>query len=435
MRLIAALLTSLLCGPVVAQQVDGPPEPEAIPLDSGRSTGIVAVVNGDIVSRADVENRRRMFALSTGLVPTPEVLDRLTPQIVRQLIDEKLRLQEVQKRKIVVSDQDIAQAIGDVEARNGMPPGLLRQRLAAQSVAMRTLVDQVRAQIGWARVLRQELGDRVQLTEADVAEQERLFKEQTGQSEFRLAEIFVPIDSPTAGASAQKFADTVIGQLRAGAPFAVMAAQFSQSQTALQGGDLGWQAPNQLDPAVLRVASVMPVGAVSNPIKVPGGLSIITLRARREVGRDPATMLSVRQIVLPFSSRLDPQNPTAQQKQTLDEARRISGAVKDCDGMAAVQKERAPAGSPAPAATELRLETAPPGLRGVLERLALGKTTQPLVAEDGIAVITLCGRESRNLGVPSKDEITERLLSERAELTSRQLQRDLQRQAVIDRRV
>ena len=91
---------------------------------------IVAVVNGDVISNADVENRTRLFALSTGLPMTPDVLDRLKQQITRQLIDEKLRMQEVQRRHIVIQDKAIADAIQDIESRNGLPPGALRQKLA-----------------------------------------------------------------------------------------------------------------------------------------------------------------------------------------------------------------------------------------------------------------------------------------------------------------
>ena len=78
---------------------------------SGPSQAIVAVVNGDVVSSGDVENRGRLFALSTGLPVTKEVLDRLRPQVVKQLVDERLRLQEVQRRKVVVSDAEIAEAM------------------------------------------------------------------------------------------------------------------------------------------------------------------------------------------------------------------------------------------------------------------------------------------------------------------------------------
>src|SRR5439155_21957179 len=123
-------------------------------------------------------------------------------------------------------------------------------------------------------------------SDAEIAEQQRLLAAQTGKPEYQISEIFVPIDDPARADEAQRFADTVITQLRAGAPFPVVAAQFSQSQTALQGGDLGWVQTNQLDPEVASVVREMPPGAISNPVRVPGGISIVQLSGKRELGRD-----------------------------------------------------------------------------------------------------------------------------------------------------
>ena len=415
-----AVLLGLPCAPALVA-----------PAAAADAAQIVAIVNGDVISRGDVDNRRRLFALSTGLPASPEVLDRLVPQITRQLIDERLRLQEVQRRRIVVTDQEIAKAIGEVEARNGMPAGTLHQRLAADNVEFRTLVDQMRVQIGWTRVLREVLGNQAQVTPADIAEQERLLKQQEGQTEFRVGEIFIPAESAAALAEAQKFADTVIQQLRAGAPFPVVAAQFSQSQTALQGGDLGWVQPSQLDPAEQRVLSEMPTGAVSNPLRVPGGMSIVSLRGKREIGKDPATVLSIRQAFFGFSSRLDPAHPTDQQKQALEQARRASASATDCPAIEAANKAAA-SGRPSDPG-EVRLETIPgAGLRQVLSTLPIGHASQPLVSEDGILVVMVCSREEKNLGLPSKQELTDRILNDRVELASRQLMRDLQRRALLD---
>ncbi len=108
-------------------------------------------------------------------------------------------------------------------------------------------------------------------------------------------------------------------QLRAGAPFAVVAAQFSQSQTALEGGDLGWVRGNQMDPQVATVVTQMPDGAISNPILVPGGVSIVTLRGKRVIGNDMQTVLSVRQAFLPFTVPLNPAAPSDQQKKQLQD--------------------------------------------------------------------------------------------------------------------
>ncbi len=432
---VVPLLAALVVAPALAQTAASPSTSAAAPspppaTDTSR---IVAVVNGDAITQGDVDNRRRLFALSTGMSASPEVLDRLTPQVTRQLIDEKLRLQEVQRRHVIVHDDEIAAAIREIEKQNGMPQDTLRRRLSADGVEFRTLIDQVRVQIGWTRVLREVLGPQTDVTDADIQEMANLLKAQVGQQEFRVAEIFVPIGDPGQAEEAHRFAETVIQQLRLGAPFAVVAAQFSQSQTALQGGDEGWVQPNQIDPAVLRVLQEMPVGAISNPIPVPGGLSIVTLHGKREIGHDMATVATVRQVFLPFATTLNPNAPTAQQQQVLEQARRISASAKTCDDIEAANKA---AGATRPSDPgELRVDTvAVPELRQLLTTLPVGKTSGPLVANDGVAVIMVCSRDQRNVGVPGKRELSDRILGERVELASRQLMRDLQRRAVIDLR-
>jgi peptidyl-prolyl cis-trans isomerase SurA len=405
--------------------------PDAAP--PGDAMQIIAVVNGDVITNADVANRGKLFALSTGLPVTPEVLARLRPQVLKQLVDERLRLQEVQRRRIGVSDREIADAIGEIEQRNGMPKGALGASLRGQGVALRTLIDQVRVQLGWTRVLREELGTKAEVTDADVAEQMRIFKEQIGKPEYRVSEIFIPIDDPAKAADARHFADTVIAQLRAGAPFPVVAAQFSQSQTALQGGDLGWVAANQLDPAVANVAREMPPGAVSNPIEVPGGISIISLRAKREVGRDQATVMSIRQVFVPFVGALNPNAPTEQQKKAVEQAQGISRSVKSCKDMEEANQR---VGNVRPSDPgEVRLETVSSvPLRNLLAGLKDGVPSKPVVANEGAAVLMVCSREQKNAATPTKEEVGGRLLQERVELASRQLQRDLRRRAMLDER-
>jgi peptidyl-prolyl cis-trans isomerase SurA len=427
---LAALLLpgGLFGAPAFAARLTPVPEAPSLGAD------IVAVVNGDVVSRADVDHRRRLFALSTGLPMTPEVLQRLTPQVTKMLIDERLRLQEVQRRKVVVSDKDIADAIGQVERQNNMPPGALRHRLAADGVDLRTLIDQIRVQVGWGRVLRQQLADQAIVSDAEIAEKERLFKAQTGKPEYRVAEIFIPVDDPGHAEEAQRFADTVIQQLHSGASFAVVAAQFSQSQTALQGGDLGWVQPNQVDPAVARVVAEMPVGAVSNPIRAAGGFSIVTLHAKRQIGNDPATVLKVARVLLQFATPLDPAHPTDQQRRQAERARQIAATAHSCEQLQANAKS---SGSDVetPPPTEMRLETvAPPQLHDLLAGLPEGKASQPLISKEGVGLVMICAREEKNLGTLSKETITNQLIGERIELVSRQLLRDLRRRAVIDTR-
>jgi peptidyl-prolyl cis-trans isomerase SurA len=403
------------------------------PLTGG--SRIAAVVNGDVISEADIGNRARLFAISTGLPLTQDVIDRLRSQILRQLIDERLRVQEAQRRKIVIQDTQIAAAIKDIETRNNMQPGALRAKLSSDGVSTRTLIDQIRAQLAWTQMLRDVATEQIHVTPADVAEQQKLATQQVGQTEYRLGEIFIPVDNPANSADAQRFAETVITELRGGASFPLVAAQFSQTQSALEGGELGWEQANQLDPAVARIVTQMPVGAISNAVRVPGGFSVVALQAKREIGREMASVATLRQAFMAFTVPLtDPQNPTEQQRQSLAKAHSIQASVKSCDQMEALAKTINAPNRPIDPG-EVRLEGVnPPAFRQMLETIPIGKPSEPLISRDGIAVITVCTRDQKNLGEVTETEIQHRLVNERIEMLSRQTMRDLHRKAHIDTR-
>lgn len=406
--------------------------PAASTPGTAGSVRIVAVVNGDVISNVDVDDRAKLFALSTGQPLTPDVLARLRPQIERQLIDEKLRLQEAQRRHVIIPDKQIAAAIQSIESRNGMAAGTLRQKLAADGISLRTLIDQIRTQLAWLQVVRDQLGTQADVSPNVIADRQRALKDQTGKPEYRVAEIFIPVEDPANTADAQRFAETVIGQLRAGTPFPIMAAQFSQSQNALEGGERGWVQANQMDPAVARIIAEMPAGAVSNPVKVPGGFDIVTLQGKREIGNDMGTALTLREIFLPFTTPLNPQAPTEQQRQALEKARGISASVHTCEQMDAVAKANPSPGRPADPG-EVRLENAnPPAFRQMLATMPLGQASQPLIASDGIMVLSVCTREQKNMGTENPQQLRQQIIEERAELASRQLQQTLRRQATID---
>jgi peptidyl-prolyl cis-trans isomerase SurA len=435
----ASALFVLLASPAAAARVaapGAPPAPHGVAAPPGvrDATRILAVVNGDVITNIDVENRTRLFALSTGLTLSQDVLDRLHHQIVQQLIDERLRMQAIEKEKIVVPDTAIEGAIHEIEARNNLPPGALTQKLAANGVSPLTLIDQIRTQLGWSALLRKALGDHVQITPAEIAEQQRLQAMRVGTPEYRVGEIFIPVDDPSARADAERFAETVINDLRKGAPFGLVAAQFSQTETALTGGERGWVQPNQLDPAVAALIEQMPVGAVSNPVTVPGGYEIVTLQGKRQIGNQVATVLNMRVAFLPFSTPLNPQAPTPQQRQALDKARGISASVRSCDQMEQIAKTN-PSSHPANPGDVQLDQVNPPVFRQLLATQPLNRPTQPLVGNDGISVVIVCSRDQKNLAATTPDEVKTQLLNQRVELMSQELIHILRRRATIDLRV
>jgi len=425
LALVGAALSGASAQP--ARQAQQPAPAQAM------GAGIVAVVNGDVITRFDLESRRRLFAVTAGLPLTPEVLDRLTPQVLRLLIDEKLRQQEAIRRRVGATDQEVAEALARLEQQNNQPPGALRAMLARQGIDIRALYAQLRAQIAWGKLVRAQLGPQAQPTEEEIRERLRELEAATGQPEFLVSEIFIAIDDPSQEAEAQRTAASLIEQLRRGAPFAAVAAQFSQAQTAEQGGDLGWVRLGQLEPEVEALLTQMPPGAISNPIRTAGGLTVVTLRQRREIGRDMATLVTIRQVFLPFEQTLNPQAPTQQQIAALQAAQRIGETVRSCAQMEeAARQLRSP--RPADPGQEIRLDIQQGPIRQILEELRPGEPTRPLISADGISVLMLCSRRVENLGAPNPEAIAFGLLRERADLLSRQMMRELRRRADIDLR-
>jgi peptidyl-prolyl cis-trans isomerase SurA len=412
---------------LAAMLVHGAPKPALAQAAGGNVNSIVAVVNGDIVTRSEIESRRRLLALSAGM--TGDAGAQGGDQILRLLIDERLRIQELSRRRIAVTDQDIASSVTNIESRNGLPPGGVVQNLRRAGIEPRVLYDQIRAQIGWARLLRGMLGEQANIPDAEVEEFLNAQRARTGQPEFLVSEIFIPVENPGQEAQVRRFVTDVIQRLRQGVPFAMVAAQFSQSQSAIQGGAMDWMTADRFDPAVANILRQMPEGAISNPIRVPGGFEIVQLRDKRTLGRDMATILTMRQVFLPFEGQVNPQAPTAQQLAQLQRAQTLSDQARGCEAMDAAAR-----GSPRPADPgPVRLDNiTPPELRDLLGSLPIGRATQPIISVDGALIFMVCARETRNLAEANPQQAREILLRDRVELLSRQLQRDLRRRAQIE---
>ncbi|MCA3278005.1 MAG: peptidylprolyl isomerase [Roseomonas sp.] len=430
MRSMTVLQKPLLALALLAAMlVHGAPKPALAQAAGGSVNSIVAVVNGDVVTRSEIESRRRLLALSAGM--TGDAGAQGGDQILRLLIDERLRIQELSRRRILVTDQDIASSVTNIESRNGLPPGGVVQNLRRAGIEPRVLYDQIRAQIGWARLLRGMLGEQANIPDAEVEEFLNAQRARTGQPEFLVSEIFIPVENPGQEAQVRRFVTDVIQRLRQGVPFAMVAAQFSQSQSAIQGGAMDWMTADRFDPAVANILRQMPEGAISNPIRVPGGFEIVQLRDKRTLGRDMATILTMRQVFLPFEGQVNPQAPTAQQLAQLQRAQTLSDQARGCEAMDAAAR-----GSPRPADPgPVRLDNInPPELRDLLGNLPIGRATQPIISVDGALIFMVCARETRNLAEANPQQAREILLRDRVELLSRQLQRDLRRRAQIEMR-
>jgi peptidyl-prolyl cis-trans isomerase SurA len=423
----AALLGSLCsAGPALAQTAIQPAAPVAAP----DSSGIAAVVNGQVITTQDVAARAQLLAVTMGIAPNPDVLSRLAPQVTKQLIDQTLQLQETNKLNVTVSDNDVAAAIGHIEQNNNMPQGALRQNLTKAGIPFSTLLAQLRTELGWQGVLHQVLGPGLAPTPGDMAAEKTALQAQLGSTQYHISEIFVPVTDPSDDSAAQKFATTVIAQLRGGAPFPIVAAEFSQAQTALTGGDLGFIQLSQMDPAVAATVQEMPVGAISNPIRVPGGYEIVQLQDKHEIGNQPQLTLRLRQVYAPYPTPITNGQVGPSQAAVIT---KLLGQVKNmtsCDDIAALNVQYGSVQPSDPGPVVLATVT-PAGFQTLLTNLPLNKPSPPLVQQAGAAVVMVCSRGEQAVALPSDDDISNMIVNRRVELESQQLLDILRHRAII----
>ena len=416
----AALVAALSAAPALAQSAND------------YNATIAAVVNGQVISNQDVAARARLLALSTGMQPTPDVLARLEPQVTTMLIDEMLKMQEINKLGVTVPMSDITGAIARIEQGNSLPPGGLRMKLEAAGVPFDTLIAQIRTELGWQTVLHQVLGPGLQPTQGDLNAEKAALKAEIGSTQYHIAEIFVPVSGPNGDAAARTFASSVIARLRTGAPFPVIAAQFSQAQTALQGGDMGYVALGALDPAVAQVVATMPVGAISNPVRVPGGYDIVQLQGIHNVGTEKQTILSIRQVFAQYPQPITDGQVGPVQAAVINKVMQAVHGAHSCADMEALNATFGNVRPADPGPVNLATVT-PPAFQTLLGNLAVGQVSEPLVASDGVSVVMVCSRQSQAASLPSDDAIAQMIVEHRVELESQQLLEVLQHRAVITR--
>lgn len=247
---------------------------------------VVAIVDNDVVMQSQLDQRvhevQQTIAKRGSGVPPASALE---PQVLERLIVENLQLQIGDRSGIRITDEELNQAIGTIAQRNGMSIDQFRAALARDGLSYEDAREQVRREMIISRVRQRRVAERIQVSEQEVKNflASDLGKMQLSE-EFRLANILIPTPESANSAAIQaaaKQAGEVYQQLKQGADFGQLAIARSASETALEGGEMGWRKAAQLPPPFDRLLSSLSIGDVTEPVRTPGGFIILKLLDKR----------------------------------------------------------------------------------------------------------------------------------------------------------
>ncbi len=392
---------------------------------------IVAVVNDEVISLYDLDSRLRLVIRSSALPDTPETRARVTPQVLRSLIDERLQRQEADRLGINVTESEIDQAIARLEAANRVPRGGFEEFLRRNGLERATVVDQIRASLAWQKVVTRRLRPTLEVSEEEVDEQLSRLRSAQGVTEHLLAEIFLAVDSPEQDEEVRQTATGLIEQMVRGAPFSSVAQQFSQSASAAIGGDIGWVQSGQFEDTIDQAISALRPGQVTPPLRSVAGYYIYFLRDRRQIaGPSPEqAMVSLGQLLVPLERGASEADIVAVDG-LLQQVREVVSGCNDLERAASEMGARW--GGPP---QRLKVSDLAPNLRPIVAGLKVGELGPATRIDSGVLAIMVCAREDAPSNLPTRDEISNQLTRQRLDLIARRYLRDLRRTAVVDIRV
>jgi peptidyl-prolyl cis-trans isomerase SurA len=122
---------------------------------------VVLIVNGDIITDYDIDQRMKFMALSNHKQPS-------RIEVIEDLIDEKLKVQVSRRYKVEISEKDVDQNYAEMGKRLHLTSEQLTQAFAQSGVDSATLKARIRADTAWQYLIRGKFQSSLQISEKSV---------------------------------------------------------------------------------------------------------------------------------------------------------------------------------------------------------------------------------------------------------------------------
>jgi len=362
---------------------------------------IVAVVHSEPITLHDVrlEAQRLVNFLTEQKreIPDPRIL---ANEALENLIVQKAQLFVAIDTGIKVDDFELGEAEQSVAAQNQVSLAELHKRLQSEGQRPSDFRARLREQILVQRLREREVESRVRVTDRDVEQflNEQQLAMEAGDYELNLAQIVATVPETASAAQIEALqARAQRAQTRAknGEDFTALVKEFSDSADATTGGLLGLRATARYPELFVQATKNLKVGDVSDLVRTPAGFHVLKVVEKLRPGMPPmaVTQSKARHILLIPNATLSEADARAK----LLEFKKL--VVSKKDDFATLAKENSKDGS---AANGGDLGWASPGMfvpefEEVLNRLAPGEVSDPLLSRFGVHLIQLMERRQATL--------------------------------------
>ena len=250
---------------------------------------VVAVVNDGVVLQSELEGQMReiIARLRSQNVPLPDE-DVIRSQVLERLVLEEIQAQHADHAGIKVSDEQVNAAMEDIAKRQNITLEQFPARLAADGIDYADYRIELKREIGRQILRSRDVVQRITITPRELDQYlERQKKTASAANEYNVSHILIAVAqdaTPAQLAQARKRADEVEQRARSGEDFGKLAITYSASETALEGGSLGWRKGSELPTFLVDVIGRLQPGDTSDIMQTASGFHIVKLNEVRAAG-------------------------------------------------------------------------------------------------------------------------------------------------------
>ena len=388
-----------------------------------------AMVNGYVITGTDIDQRVALVTNASQNDISPEELQRLRAQVLRNLIDETIKIQAAQAQEIGVEKAQVDQTYAQLAAQNFSDnPSAMDDYLNSIGSSPNALKRQIEGELAWDNLIRRNISPFVNVAAEEVTGVLERLEASRGTEEYRLGEIYMSATDENREAVIQNM-QRIVEQLQAGGSFVAYARQFSEASTAVTGGDTDFLRLATLPGPMAEAVRGMQPGQLVGPIAIPGGYTIIYLIDKRQVlMADPRdAVLSLKQISIQLE-------PGISQEQANTAIEMFGNAIQSMRGCSNADEVAQQIGASVVTNPEIQVRQLPDQLQGILLDLQVGQATPPFgTPEDGVRVLMLCGRDDpEQAGTPTFQSVMNSIEEERINKRAQRYLRDLRNDAYIE---
>ena len=280
--------------------------------------GVAAIVNDGVVLKSQLREEMSLImrrAQDQGFqLPPANVLQE---QVLERLILTEIQLQRADQIGLAVSDQMLNDSIARMAQQAGIPFDQMPAALAADGIDYADFRRGMREEITLEQLRRIMVGQEIDVSDREIEQCITDLEDNVVvNSSWNLSHILVNLPDGATGAqidATREIAQSIYEQIMDGADFGEMAIRYSESDTSLSGGMLGWIEGQQVPSFFVDILTGMEAGDVSEPFRTSSSFHIVKVNELRSaIQRSEINQTRARHILITPNEIID--DATAKQQ-------------------------------------------------------------------------------------------------------------------------